>query len=146
MPRPQTPALAADTIIELPDEPGRPIVLIERRFPPVGYALPGGFVDVGEPVEVAAVREAREETGLEVTLTGLLGCYSAPERDERGHTVTLVYVAKAHGRPRAGDDAGKVLLRDPANPPEPLVFDHALVLRDYLRFRSQGEPAPLRHV
>ncbi len=105
MPRPRTPALAVDVIIELEDRPGRPIVLIERRFPPSGHALPGGFVDVGETVEEAARREAREETGLDIRLGRLLGVYSDPARDPRGHTVSLVYVATATGEPVAGDDA-----------------------------------------
>ncbi|MBS0396136.1 MAG: NUDIX hydrolase [Proteobacteria bacterium] len=130
MPRPATPPVAADVVIELLDRPGRPIVLIERRFPPPGWALPGGFVEVGETVEAAAVREAREETGLEVRLTGLLGVYSDPARDPRGHTVGIVYVGEARGEPRAGDDAGAVAVIDPAAPP-PLAFDHARILADY---------------
>jgi 8-oxo-dGTP diphosphatase len=121
-----------DVIIELIDRPGRPIVLIERRHPPSGYALPGGFVDVGETVEAAALREAREETGLDVTLTRLLGVYSDPERDPRGHTVSVVYVGEARGEPQAGDDAARVLVADSARPP-PLAFDHARILADYLR-------------
>ena len=83
MPHPLTPALAVDLVIELIDRPGRPIVLIERRHPPPGHALPGGFLDIGETVEAAARREALEETGLEVTLTSLLGVYSDPDRDVR---------------------------------------------------------------
>ena len=95
MSRPITPVLAADAIIELVDLPDRPIVLIERRNPPPGWAIPGGFVDVGESVPDAAVREALEETSLEVKLDTLLGCYSDPSRDSRGHTVSLVYIACA---------------------------------------------------
>ncbi len=132
MPRPTTPDLAVDVIIELEDRPGRPIVLIERRFPPAGHALPGGFVDIGETVEVAARREAREETGLEIRLARLLGVYSDPARDPRGHTVSLVYIATACGEPVAGDDAAGILVVSPGNAP-PLVFDHALILGDYLR-------------
>jgi len=131
MPRPVTPPVAADVIIELVDRPGRPIVLIERRFPPPGWALPGGFVELGETVEAAAVREALEETGLTVTLKGLLGVYSDPARDPRGHTVGIVYVGEASGTPRAGDDAGEVAIIDPAAPP-PLAFDHGRILADYL--------------
>jgi 8-oxo-dGTP diphosphatase len=83
MPRPRTPEVVVDLVIELEDRPGRPIVLIRRGHPPHGYALPGGFVDIGETVEHAAVREAREETGLEVRLGELLGVYSDPARDPR---------------------------------------------------------------
>ena len=90
MSRPVTPLLTVDIIIEMVDRPGRPVVLIERRNPPPGWALPGGFVDVGETLEQAAVREAREETSLEVALKTLLGNYSDPARDARGHTVSAV--------------------------------------------------------
>jgi 8-oxo-dGTP diphosphatase len=129
--RPVTPAVAADVIIELVDHPGRSIVLIERRYPPPGWAIPGGFVEIGETVEAAAVREMREETGLEVELTGLLGVYSDPARDPRGHTVGVVYTGRAHGTPVAGDDAGRVAIVDPRTPP-PLAFDHARILADYV--------------
>jgi 8-oxo-dGTP diphosphatase len=130
VPRPTTPPVAADVIIELDDRPGRPIVLIERRFPPPGWALPGGFVEIGETVEAAAVREAREETGLDVELTALLGVYSDPARDPRGHTIGIVYVARARGTPAAADDARNVAIVDPAKPPA-LAFDHARILGDY---------------
>ncbi|WP_295436310.1 NUDIX hydrolase [uncultured Thiodictyon sp.] len=144
MPKPVTPLLAADAIIELVDRPGRPIVLIERRNPPPGWAIPGGFVDVGERVERAAVREAREETGLIVTLRALLGVYSDPGRDPRGHTVSAVYVAEATGEPRALDDARAVLVCLPEAIPALLAFDHAAVLADYRAYRATGALAPLR--
>lgn len=144
MGRPVTPLLAADVIIELADRPGRPIILIERANPPYGHAIPGGFVDLGETLEQAAVREAREETGLEVRLLALLGLYSDPARDPRGHTVTAVYVGEASGTPQPLDDARALALFNPDHPPQPLAFDHALVLADYRRFRHRGAVAPLR--
>lgn len=132
MPRPETPALTVDVVIELA---GGGIVLIERKHPPPGWALPGGFVDVGETVEAAAVREAREETGLEVELLELLGVYSDPARDPRGHTVGIVYVGRAAGTPQAADDAKNVAVFDPAQLP-PLAFDHDRILADYRRRRT----------
>jgi 8-oxo-dGTP diphosphatase len=143
MPRPVTPTLAADTIIELIDYPGRPIVLIERAYPPYGWAIPGGFVDVGERVEHAAVREAQEEVGLDVRLLALLGIYSDPSRDNRGHTVTACYVAEAAGTPIAADDAKNCQIFSLDQLPELLAFDHAEVLRHYKTFRETGQVAPL---
>lgn len=137
MARPRTPEIAADIVIELEDRPDRPIVVIRRANPPHGHALPGGFVDIGETVEHAAVREAREETGLDVTLTALLGVYSDPARDPRGHTVAIVYVATARGEPVAGDDAAGVLVVDPASAP-PLIGDHGQIVSDYLEWRARG--------
>jgi 8-oxo-dGTP diphosphatase len=140
MPAPVTPLLAADTIIELIDRPGKPIVLIERRNPPPGWAIPGGFVDVGERIEQAAVREAQEETALDVTLKALLGVYSDPNRDKRGHTASVVYVATAQGTPRAQDDAAAVGVFSPENLPLHLAFDHHQILTDYLAYRQTGKP------
>lgn len=141
MPVPVTPLIAADILIELIDRPGRPIVLIERRNPPFGWAIPGGFVDVGESVEAAAIREAEEETALRVRLTALLGVYSDPTRDARGHTASVVYVAEAAGEPRAQDDARALAVFSPDHPPEPLAFDHARILSDYRAYRRTGRPA-----
>jgi 8-oxo-dGTP diphosphatase len=143
MPTPVTPLIAADIIIELVDRPGRPIVLIERRHPPYGWAIPGGFVDVGESVEAAAIREAEEETALRVRLTALLGIYSDPARDARGHTASAVYVAEAQGEPRAQDDARALAVFSPDHLPEPLAFDHPRILADYREYRATGRlPAP----
>ena len=144
MPIPVTPLLAADTIVELADRPERPIVLIERRNPPPGWAIPGGFVDVGEEIERAAVREAREETSLDVTLIALLGVYSDPQRDRRGHTVSVVYIAEARGTPQAQDDAAAVAVFNPERLPGNLAFDHDRILADYLRFRQTGRLPSLR--
>ena len=137
--RPKTPELTVDIIIELIDRAERPIVLIERKFPPAGWAIPGGFVDVGETVEHAARREALEETCLSVELDLLLGCYSDPARDPRGHTVGLVYVAHARGTPAAADDAANLAVVDPRDTRLPLAFDHATILADYLHYRDTGE-------
>ena len=139
-----TPLLAADCIIELRDRPGNPIVLIERKNPPLGWAIPGGFVDVGERVEAAAIREAFEETCLRVRLRALLGLYSDPARDPRGHTVTAVYLGEASGTPEAADDAKSLQIVTLEQLPQPLVFDHATVLADYAAFRAGGQCAPLR--
>ena len=142
--RPTTPLLAADAIIELSDKPGRPIVLIERKNPPYGWAIPGGFMDIGERLEVAAIREAKEEVCLDVTLKVLLGMYSDPKRDDRGHTVTAVYVAEATGEPQAADDAKNLAIFDLDSLPDELAFDHAQVLEDYRKFRETGQVADLR--
>lgn len=147
MAAPQTPLLTVDIIIELIDRPGRPVVLIERKHEPLGWALPGGFVDVGEPVEEAAFREAAEETNLRIELQALLGVYSDPERDPRGHTASVVYVATATGEPQAMDDAAALKAYEVAELPTQLAFDHARILADYRIFRESGKtppPRPLR--
>ena len=139
MARPTCPPIAADVIIEID---GR-FVLIERKNYPHGWAIPGGFVDVGETVEAAAMREMREETGLEVELTDLLGVYSRPDRDPRGHTVSLVYVGRAQGKPHADDDAKAAGLFSLDALPAPLAFDHAEILADYRRYKQSGQrPGP----
>jgi len=142
--RPVTPLIAADAIIELMDKPGRPIVLIERKNPPYGWAIPGGFVDVGERLEIAAIREAKEEVCLDVNLKALLGMYSDPGRDNRGHTITAVYVAEAKGEPLAADDAKNLAIFDMNKLPDDLAFDHQQVLEDYRKFREMGLVTELR--
>ena len=133
------PRPTVDVVIEVDGG----IVLIRRNHPPHGWALPGGFVDDGERVEDAARREMREETSLEVELTELLGVYSDPARDARGHTISTVYVGRARGAPRAADDAAEVGVFEEHALPQPLVFDHAQILSDYFRFRWRGErPRP----
>ena len=138
MVRPVTPLLTVDIIIRMDDRPDQPIVLIERCNPPLGWALPGGFVDVGESLEQAAMREAKEETSLEVKLQMLLGCYSDPARDPRGHTVSAVYIADASGIPHAADDAKNIIVVDPSRCGLELAFDHRQILDDYICFVGSG--------
>ena len=111
------------------------VVLVQRRNPPYGWALPGGFVDYGETLEAAAVREAREETGLEVKLIRQFHSYSDPKRDPRQHTITTVFIAKGKGTPKAGDDASGVGAFSPRKLPQSMAFDHEQILRDYLKER-----------
>lgn len=131
----RNPAPTVDLIIEVDEK----IVLIERGHEPFGWALPGGFVDYGEPVERAAIREAAEETGLDVTLEHLLYVYSDPDRDPRKHTMSSVFIATASGRPTAGDDAASAELFERNELPEPICFDHALILKHYFDFRETSE-------
>jgi ADP-ribose pyrophosphatase YjhB (NUDIX family) len=116
------------------------VVLIERKNPPPGWALPGGFVDYGETLEAAAVREAREETSLEVELLGQLGAYSDPARDPRFHTISTVFLARAAGVPRGADDARSAVVFDPRDRSLPLAFDHRRILDDYLASRKRHTP------
>jgi len=130
---PKTPLLTVDILIETTAG----IVLVRRRNPPLGWALPGGFVDPGESVAAAARREAREETGLDVELVELLGVYSDPKRDPRGfHTASVVFIGKAAGRPAAGDDAADAQPFALEALPTDIVFDHPTILADYRRLRA----------
>ncbi|QQE64600.1 NUDIX hydrolase [Leptolyngbya sp. BL0902] len=134
----RNPAPTVDLIIELLHHPHRPIVLIERHNPPLGWALPGGFVDYGESVEAAARREALEETQLTVTLVEQLAVYSDPRRDPRQHTLSVVFLATATTDPIAGDDAKTAAIIQPWALPENLCFDHDRILRDYWQYRFYG--------
>lgn len=135
VPNHRNPLPTVDCVIELPD--GR-IVLVRRKNPPHGWALPGGFVDEGERLDAAAIREAREETGLDVTLTEQFFTYSDPRRDPRHHTLSTVFLAEASGEPQGADDAEEARAFAPDALPE-LVFDHAEILADVLRYRRTGE-------
>ncbi len=138
MPRPVTPQITADVIIEMSLVDDRPIILIERKFEPFGWAIPGGFVEVGETIATAARREALEETTLDVELDILLGIYSDPKRDFRGHTACAVFVGNASGKPVAADDAKDIALFDPFNIDVELAFDHRQILQDYGDYRRDG--------
>ena len=124
----RNPTPTVDIIIEIGDK----IVLIERRNPPHGWALPGGFVDYGESYEAAAAREAKEETGLTVVGLRQFHTYSAPDRDPRGHTASTVFIGRAEGLPRAGDDAARAELFAQDSLPQ-LAFDHGKILADYFK-------------
>jgi ADP-ribose pyrophosphatase YjhB (NUDIX family) len=140
-PKLRNPLPAVDIIIEIANGRGhRGVVLIERKNPPAGWALPGGFVDYGESLEAAAVREAREETSLDVELLGQLGSYSDPSRDPRFHTISTVFLARAQGLPRGADDARSAIVYDPRDRHRPLAFDHRKILDDYLRSRKRLIP------
>jgi 8-oxo-dGTP diphosphatase len=130
------PAPTVDAIIELPDAR---IVLVRRKYPPPGWALPGGFVESGETLEEAAVREAREETGLDITLVEQFFTYSDPRRDARRHTVSTVYIARAEGEPYGADDAAEARPFAVDALPQPLAFDHGEILADYLRYKRTRE-------
>lgn len=124
----RNPALTVDIIIRLSGG----IVLIERKNPPYGWALPGGFVDYGESLETAARREAREETGVDLEDLEQFRAYSDPDRDPRQHTVSVVFSAKGLGNPKAADDAKNLRIFSPVRLPQNLAFDHRRILADYL--------------
>jgi 8-oxo-dGTP diphosphatase len=134
----RNPIPTVDIIIEMGDRPHRPIVLIERKYEPLGWAIPGGFVDYGETMEAAARREAQEETGLTVELVEQFQVYSDPARDPRKHTISVVFLAIAQGEPVAADDAKALQLFEPWQIPQNLCFDHDRILQDYLRYRHYG--------
>jgi len=139
----RNPFPTVDIIIELNKDVSNPakqdteIVLIKRKNPPFGWALPGGFVDYGESLESAAIREAREETSLDVQLICQIGAYSDPARDPRFHTISVVFLASAAGLPVASDDAIEVGTFNPDEIPHNLVFDHARIIKDYLALRQK---------
>ncbi|WP_457626501.1 NUDIX domain-containing protein [Persephonella sp.] len=131
----KTPFVAVDGIIQLFDSNDnfQGIVLIERKNPPLGLAIPGGFVEIGESVEDALKREMKEETGLNVEIVRLLGVYSQPDRDPRFHTVSITFVCNGYGRPEAHSDAKEVKIFKLEDIPfDKLVFDHAKILKDYI--------------
>ena len=128
----RNPLPTVDIIIEVKGG----IVLIERKNPPYGWAIPGGFVDYGESVEDCAVREAWEETGLNIRLNDLLYVYSRPDRDPRHHTLTTVFIATADGLPVAADDAKAASVFSAQTLPASLAFDHADILSDYFQCRD----------
>jgi ADP-ribose pyrophosphatase YjhB (NUDIX family) len=130
----RNPVPTVDIIIELTREDGQEgIILIKRKNPPFGWALPGGFVDYGETLEAAAVREAKEETALDITLTEQLHTYSDPERDPRQHTISTVFIAKGKGTPIARDDAVAINVFTEKEIDFSLAFDHERILSDYFK-------------
>lgn len=133
MKTPRNPYLTVDVIIEFESETGDAgVVLIERKNPPYGWALPGGFVDYGESLEAAAVREAREETSLDVELIRQFHAYSDPGRDARQHNVTVVFIARPLGGAlEACDDARRADVFSKNSLPAEIAFDHADILSDY---------------
>jgi 8-oxo-dGTP diphosphatase len=135
MTTPSGPAPTVDVVIALP---GDRVVLVRRKHPPPGWALPGGFVDAGERLEAAAVREAKEETGLEVTLVELLYVYSDPRRDPRRHTVSTVFIGTADGEPQGADDAAQARAFSWSALPSPIAFDHGEILADVRRYLLTG--------
>jgi len=140
MKKSRNPVPTVDIIIEIQREDGEQgIALIKRKNPPYGWALPGGFVDYGESLEEAAIREAKEETSLDVELKSQLHTYSDPDRDPRQHTITTVYVAKAAGKPKAQDDAVEIGIFTKEEINFPLAFDHQKILTDYFKRKKKED-------
>jgi 8-oxo-dGTP diphosphatase len=136
----RNPIPTVDIIIEMTDpQREQGILLIKRKNPPYGWALPGGFVDYSESLERAAIREAKEETSLEVELLYQFHTYSDPGRDPRHHTISTVFVASAAGTPEAKDDAVDIGIFLEKNLPFPLAFDHAEILNDYFKTKKRGK-------
>ena len=134
----RNPAPTVDIIIEMAAPSGElGIVLVERRNPPFGWALPGGFVEYGETLEAAAAREAKEETALDLARLRQFRAYSDPARDPRGHTISMVFIAEAEGPPHAGDDAGAVVVIPAEEVRLPLAFDHRRILDDYIAWKKE---------
>ena len=135
MPKYRNPVPTVDIIIEIEEEEDgrRGIVLIRRKNPPEGWALPGGFVDYGESLEEAAIREAKEETSLDVRIRYQMHTYSDPSRDPRQHTISTVFVAEAQGTPLARDDAQDIGIFKEEEIDFPLAFDHKKIIHDYFR-------------
>jgi 8-oxo-dGTP diphosphatase len=138
-PPPRGPLATVDVIAEMPDGG---IVLVRRKHPPPGWALPGGFIEAGESAAAAARREFREETGLPVELVELFHVYSDPGRDPRGPTLGVVFIGRASGTPVGADDAAQASVFGPDALPAPLAFDHGLILADYRRYRGEGRRPP----
>jgi 8-oxo-dGTP diphosphatase len=139
----KNPTPTVDVLIELDGRPGT-LVFIERRNDPKGFALPGGFVDEGEWIADAAIREAKEETELDVEIVELFHVYSDPARDARKHTVSTVFIGRARGTPKGGDDAARCLVCTPDELPARLVFDHALIVADYQEYKRSGKRPPAK--
>lgn len=135
--RHKNPLPTVDVIVAIDGK----ILLIERKNPPHGWALPGGFIDYGESAEEAAAREIKEETGIELSGLTQFRCYSGPDRDPRFHTLSIVFTAESTGRPVAGDDAAGTGLFEPDELPSPIAFDHAEILRDYVSAKSTNNRA-----
>ena len=137
---PVTPLLTVDIIIQYQNG----VVLIERMNPPAGWAIPGGFVDVGESVETAAIREAKEETSLDVKLIELFHVYSDPGRDPRFHTASVVFIAEGTGVLKGADDARKAAVFTANDLPAVIAFDHGKILQDYFTYMAIGRKPVLK--